>query len=85
MASPNHPQPQVQLPQNLKEDLKSELSGHFEAAVLALLEYENYYLAQWCHRAMQGAGTDEKVLIEILCGCKQDMVDLIDAAYKKCE
>ncbi|XP_037075880.1 annexin A13-like [Pollicipes pollicipes] len=67
---------------DLKADLKAELGGNFESAVLALCEWDNHYLAQWCRKAIRGLGTDESTLIEILCGCKRDMVAQVDAAYK---
>ncbi|XP_037075375.1 annexin A3-like [Pollicipes pollicipes] len=52
---------------DLKDDLKAELGGNFESAVLALCEWDNHYLAQWCRKAIRGLGTDESTLIEILC------------------
>ena len=55
-----------QFNRDLLKDLKSELSGNFESAVLALfkdpIEYDCYSLKQ----AMKGAGTNEDTLIEIL-------------------
>ncbi|XP_043210208.1 annexin A13-like isoform X1 [Amphibalanus amphitrite] len=72
----------VQFGRDLKEDLKSELGGYFETAALALCEYDSHYLAQWCRRAMKGIGTDEDTLVEILCGCKEDMLMQVDAAYQ---
>jgi len=65
----------------LTEDLKAELGGLFETAALALCEYENHYLAQCLHRAIMGAGTDESVLVEILCGCKREMVGMVVDSY----
>ena len=55
-----------QFNRDLLKDLKSELSGHFEDAVLALfkepIEYDCYSL----NKAMKGIGTNEDTLIEIL-------------------
>ena len=55
-----------QFKRDLLKDLKSELSGHFEDAVLALfkdpIEYDCYSL----NKAMKGLGTNEDTLIEIL-------------------
>ena len=48
-------------------DLHSELGGHFRTAVLALMETKAVYDAQCLRNAMKGLGTDESVLIEILC------------------
>uniref|UniRef100_A0A0B6ZXK1 Annexin n=1 Tax=Arion vulgaris TaxID=1028688 RepID=A0A0B6ZXK1_9EUPU len=51
---------------DLRSDLKSELSGHFENVALALLDHPRIYDAKECKDAIKGAGTDEDALIEIL-------------------
>ncbi|KAK2098464.1 Annexin A7 [Saguinus oedipus] len=53
--------------QDLIKDLKSELSGNMEELILALFMPPTYYDAWSLRKAMQGAGTQERVLIEILC------------------
>ncbi|XP_010605242.1 annexin A7 isoform X4 [Fukomys damarensis] len=52
---------------DLIKDLKSELSGNMEELILALFMPPTYYDAWSLRNAMQGAGTQERVLIEILC------------------
>ena len=48
-------------------DLKSELDGKFETAIIALFDDPFVYDAKSLHKAMKGIGTDTDVCIEIIC------------------
>jgi annexin A7/11 len=66
---------------DLIAELKSELGGHLEDAVIALMTPTNIYLAHELRHAMKGAGTDESTLIEILCRTNAE-IRAIKAAYE---
>merc|ERR1711964_145217 len=68
---------------DLREDLKSELKGNFEDAVIALLDAPRLYDAKELKRAMKGAGTDEGALIEILCTRSNSQIAEIKYHFKQ--
>ncbi|XP_033644783.1 annexin A11-like [Asterias rubens] len=67
---------------DLVKDLKSELGGNFEDAVLALMSLPPVYDAKCLKKAMKGLGTDEDVLVEIMCARTNEELKAIKAAYK---
>ena len=70
-----------QFNRDLIKDLKSELHGHFEDAVLALFEDPITYDCISLKTAMKGAGTDEDTLIEILATRSNKDITLIKQKY----
>jgi len=62
-------------------DLKSDLSGKFEDAIVALFDDPYVYDAKTLHNAMKGMGTDEDTCIEILCTRPNWYIKNIITAY----
>ncbi|XP_063148252.1 annexin A6 isoform X2 [Candoia aspera] len=68
---------------DLMADLKSEISGPLGKVILGLMMPPAYYDAKQLKKAMEGAGTDESVLIEILATRNNQEIQAINAAYKE--
>ena len=68
---------------DLIDDLKSELRGKFEDAVLALFETPIDFDVRELNKAMKGAGTDEDTLIEIIASRPNWMLKKIKDRYKE--
>jgi annexin A7/11 len=67
----------------LLEDLKSELSGKFEDAMLALFKDPVEYDAECLYLAMKGEGTDEQTLIEIISSRPNWIIEKIKKKYRE--
>uniref|UniRef100_A0A4W3H5J9 Annexin n=1 Tax=Callorhinchus milii TaxID=7868 RepID=A0A4W3H5J9_CALMI len=67
---------------DLVKELKSELSGNFEKAVLSLIKPSLLYDATELKDAIKGAGTDEQCLIEILASRSNAEIHEINRIYK---
>jgi len=68
---------------DLIDDLKGELGGNFESLIIALMTSPIMYDVTCLRNAIKGAGTDEKVLVEILSSRTPQQVKDIVAAYRK--
>jgi len=68
---------------DLIEDLKSELGGNFERLVIALMHTWPQHCARVIKKACKGVGTDEQILIDILCTANNCEIKLIREAYKE--
>lgn len=70
------------IPKDIIEDLKSELGGIFEDVILALMKEPDQYLCEQLNKCMDGIGTEESTLIEILCPKSNEEVKQIVAKYE---
>ncbi|XP_054635578.1 annexin A5b [Dunckerocampus dactyliophorus] len=68
---------------DLIHDLKGELGGNFETLIVALMTPPVAYDVTSLRNAVKGAGTDEKVLVEILASRTAQQVKNIVAAYRQ--
>ncbi|KAM3864783.1 annexin A5b [Diretmus argenteus] len=68
---------------DLIDDLKGELGGKFETLVVALMTPPITYDVTALRNAIKGAGTDEKVLVEILASRTAQQIKDIVAAYRE--
>nr|XP_028574135.1 annexin A6 isoform X2 [Podarcis muralis] len=66
---------------DLIADLKSEISGPLAKVILGLMMTPAQYDAKQLKKAMEGAGTDESVLIEILATRNNQEIQAINTAY----
>jgi annexin A7/11 len=67
---------------DLIKDLKSELSGNYEDAILALFDTPANYDSKQLRKAMKGMGTDESSLIEIISTRTSNQLNQVKLAYK---
>lgn len=71
-----------ELGRDLLKDLKSELSGNLENLILGLMMPPVNYLCAQLFKAMDGFGTNECTLIEILCSQDSQHLQLIAKLYE---
>ncbi|KFZ64240.1 Annexin A6, partial [Antrostomus carolinensis] len=68
---------------DLMADLKSELSGSLAKLILGLMLTPAQYDAKQLRKAVEGAGTDESVLIEIMATRNNQEIMAINQAYEE--
>uniref|UniRef100_A0AAQ5Z3B7 Annexin n=1 Tax=Amphiprion ocellaris TaxID=80972 RepID=A0AAQ5Z3B7_AMPOC len=70
------------LGRDLMKDLKSELSKNLERLIIGLMLTPAEFNAKMMRKAMEGAGTDEHALIEILVTRSNEEIQAMNAAYQ---
>ncbi|XP_009284099.1 PREDICTED: annexin A6 [Aptenodytes forsteri] len=68
---------------DLMADLKSELSGSLAKLILGLMLTPAQYDAKQLRKAVEGAGTDESILIEIMATRNNQEIAAINEAYQE--
>ncbi|KAM7536181.1 hypothetical protein Aperf_G00000095710 [Anoplocephala perfoliata] len=72
----------AQFGQDLMERLEKELSGNFRQAIKWSFYKRPELNAAALHKAMKGTGTDEAMLIDVICTAKNDEIKAIKEAFK---
>lgn len=73
------------LGRDLIDDLKGELGGKFEDVIVALMMTPEQYLCKQLNKAMEGMGTNESTLVEILCTKTNEEVQRLLSVYENSE
>lgn len=68
---------------DLINDIKSETSGKFENVLVALLTHSYELYARELYESISGGGTDEDVLIEVMCTMSNQEIRDISAYYHR--
>lgn len=68
---------------DLLDDIRSETSGNFERVLIALLSQTSELYARELYEAMYGGGTDEDVLIEVMCTMSNREIREIGAMFQR--
>ncbi|XP_077389035.1 annexin A6 isoform X2 [Festucalex cinctus] len=71
------------LGRDLMKDLKSELSKNLERLIIGLMLTPAEFDAKMMRKAIEGAGTDEHALIEILVTRSNEEIQAMNAAYQE--
>lgn len=68
---------------DLLDDIRSETSGNFENLLIALLTHSTELYARELFEAMYGEGTDEDVLIEVMCTMSNEEIRSICGTFQR--
>ncbi len=65
--------------------MKSELSGSFLKVMVALCLPMEEYMAREMNKALIGKGSNEEIVLEILCSGTNKEIREMSATYKRCK
>jgi annexin A7/11 len=68
---------------DLIDDLKSELGGKCEDVIVGLMDPPEDYMCKQLHKAMEGMGTDEQSIVEIICSRNNREIHDLVKAYER--
>lgn len=68
---------------SLESWIKGDCSGNFERLLLDLCEERTELKCQYIHKATRGVGTDEGVIVQILCPCSDEKLKKINECYRR--
>eukprot|EP00056_Hartaetosiga_gracilis_P022593 m.31737 g.31737 ORF g.31737 m.31737 type:complete len:821 (+) comp9728_c0_seq1:75-2537(+) len=66
---------------DLEEDIRKDTSGNFQTTLLALLMQESERYAYFLRKSMKGWGTENRLLVDVLCTKESDEIVKIHSAY----
>lgn len=69
--------------QILVKDLDSKLTGWFKELIVALMTSSTQFYAKQLYDSVNGAGTDEVALIDILCSLNNDEIKRMRQVYER--
>jgi len=68
---------------SLESWIKGDCSGNFEKILVDLCEERTELKCKYIHNATAGIGTDEGVIVQILCPCSDEQLKKINDCYRR--
>eukprot|EP00769_Ergobibamus_cyprinoides_P004603 gnl/Ergobibamus_cyprinoides/791.p2 GENE.gnl/Ergobibamus_cyprinoides/791~~gnl/Ergobibamus_cyprinoides/791.p2 ORF type:complete len:316 (+),score=174.20 gnl/Ergobibamus_cyprinoides/791:65-949(+) len=73
----------AQYGRDLRDEIKGETTGKYEDLMCAIVQPKAYYLAKRLRDALKGAGSDDEIIIAILCTADNELLASIKTEYSK--
>jgi annexin A7/11 len=71
----------TQFARDMEKDLRSDLGGNLRTAIVALIQIETERWAEFLNKSLKGVGTDNRLLVDILCTKEADEIHKVKEAY----